>query len=641
MRFLRILFLFILFLVPIFPANSFETECYVSPRGNDSWPGTKVRPWKTLEYAISQILAGEEDVRLVLLDGDYYPGKTLSLQGIKGRSISIEAAPGASPVIRGDRKITRFRKNAQLLEADLSRSGVQDLGGACLKSNLVDLYWKGIRQSIASYPDSGFLIASDALGETRLDDVGHKEGVFKYVDDVVSSWAGEKDAWIYGYFRWDWRDDYGKIASIDTSEKIITLSEPWHNYGYRSGFKFRGVNLLCALDSPGEYYIDREKGKLYWFPPEGYVNGDEVSLSVFNSGAMMEVSDCEEVTIKGLTFVGGRTNAVSVIASRDVLLEGIIISRFGGDALHVNSSENVTIESCRFETLGHTGMNLSGGDRRTLKHSGYVVDNTIVKDISLFRHTYEPALIFHGCGLSVSHCEFSGSSSSAMRIEGNDVVIEYCHFHDLVKESDDQGALDIFYNYGYRGNVIRFNLWENIRGGSLHGSAGVRLDDMISGQSIYGNVFNNVGGVHFGAVQIHGGKDNLVENNVIYNCNFGVSFSPWGQARWDEALTREEVQKKIHGEVDIDSSLYRERYPELKGDIHANVDRNIVRNNLIVGCRRMFYDDKGQNYLQNNHGISIGEDPVTESLEYYLSPEVLAKYGLKPIPFKEIGPKGK
>ncbi len=641
MRFLRILSLFILFLFPSIPATSVETERYVSPQGNNSWPGTKARPWKTLEHAFSQILSGEGDVRLVLLDGNYYPENALSLQGIKGRSISIEAGPGASPVIRGDRKITRFRKNGHLLEADLSRSGVQDLGGACLKGNLVDLYWKGIRQSIASYPDSGFLIASDALGETRLDDIGHKEGVFKYLDDVISSWADEKDAWIYGYFQWDWRDDYGKIVSIDTSEKTITLSEPWHNYGYRSGFKFRGVNLLCALDSPGEYYIDREKGKLYWFPPEGYVKGDEVSLSVFNSDAMMEVSDCEGVTIKGLTLVGGRTNAVSIIGSRDVLLERIEVSRFGGDALHVNSSENVTIESCRFETLGHTGMNLSGGDRRTLKSSGYVVNNTIVKDISLFRHTYEPALIFHGCGLSVSHCEFSGSSSSAMRIEGNDVVIEYCHFHDLVKESDDQGALDMFYNYGYRGNVIRFNLWENIRGGSIHGSAGVRLDDMISGQSIYGNIFNNVGGVHFGAVQIHGGKDNLVENNVIYNCNFGGSFSPWGQARWDEALTREEVQKKIHGEVDIDSSLYKERYPELKGDIHANVDRNIVRNNLIVGCRRMFYDDKGQNYLQNNHGISIGEDPVTESLEYYLSPEVLAKYGLKPIPFKEIGPKGK
>ena len=227
-----------------------------------------------------------------------------------------------------------------------------------------------------------------------------------------------------------------------------------------------------------------------------------------------------------------------------------------------------------------------------------------------------------------------------MRIEGNDAVVEYCHFHDLVQESDDQGALDMFYNYSYRGNVIRYNLWEEIRGGSLNGSAGVRLDDMISGQKIYGNIFRNVGGVHFGAVQIHGGKDNLVENNVIFNCNIGVSFSPWGQSRWDEALKREEVERKIHVEVDIDSPLYREHYPELKESILANVDRNFVRNNLIIGCRRMFYNDKGQNYFKNNHGISIGEDPVTESLKYYLSPKVLASFGLQPIPYEEIGPEG-
>ena len=640
MRFCRILFLFILSFVTILPIKAEVIEHYVSPKGNDSWPGTSERPWRTLGHAFSRIMAGEGDFRLVVMGGEYYPSGKLVLNGIKGRNVSVEAAPGEKPVIRGDRKILRFRKKGNLLEADLAGSGIRDYGDACNKANLVDLYWKGMRQSIASYPDDGFLTASEALGETKLDDISHKEGIFRYEEDVISEWADEKDAWIYGYFRWDWRDDYGKIVSIDTAAKTITLGEPWHNYGYKSGLKFSGVNLFCALDSPGEYYIDREKGKLYWLPPEGYGKGDEVSLSVFNADAMLEVSDCEDVTIRGLSFAGGRTNAVAVTRSKDVLIEDVGIFRFGVDALHVTASEGVRIEGCRFGTLGHSGMKLYGGDRRTLAHSGYEVRNTVVKDISLFRHTYEPALYFEGCGLLVTHCEFSDSPSSAMRIEGNDVIIEYSHFHDLVKESDDQGAIDMFYNYGYRGNVIRYNLWENILGGSLHGSAGVRLDDMISGQVIYGNIFRNVGGVHFGAVQIHGGKDNLVENNVIFDCNMGVSFSPWGQAGWDGALEREEVKRKIHEEVDIDSALYKERYPELKVDIHANVDRNIIRNNIMVGCGRMLYDDKGQNYLQNNHGISIGEDPVTESLEYYLSPEVLAGFGLKPIPYKEIGPEG-
>ena len=102
-------------------------------------------------------------------------------------------------------------------------------------------------------------------------------------------------------------------------------------------------------------------------------------------------------------------------------------------------------------------------------------------------------------------------------------------------------------------------------------------------------------------------------------------------------MTRPEVVKKLYEDVDINGELYQRRYPDLAKDIHENVNRNIIINNLVVGCHRMFYDDKGQNYMKNNHGISIGEDPVTESLEYYLNPEVLQRFGLKPIPWEEIG----
>ena len=641
MRFLQFLMSLCLAALSSMPAMADRSSYYVSPNGSDKAEGTESKPWRTLEYAFRMIQEKEGDARLVVMDGDYYPSVPLSLRGQRGRVISVEAAPGASPVVRGDRRIVKFRRQGKLLSADLKAAGIQDPGAACDKGNLVDLYWKGERQSIASYPEDGFIISSEALGETVVDEITREEGVFGYSDDRVSAWAGEKDAWIYGYFRWDWRDEYEKVASIDTAAQVVRLEEPWHYYGYKSGFRFRGVNLLRELDSPGEYYVDREKGKLLWFPPEGYVSVDEVCLSVFNADFMLKVSDCEDVTVSGLTFIGGRANAVSVDGSRNVLLERIGAFRFGGDALHVSSSENVRIEGSRFGTLGHSGIRISGGDRRTLSPSGCVVSNTIVQDVSLFRHTYEPALLFSGCGLTVSHCEFSGSSSSAMRVEGNDVVVEYCHFHDLVRESDDQGAVDIFYNYSYRGNVFRYNLWENIRGGSLHGSAGIRFDDMISGQKVYGNIFRNVGGGHFGGVQIHGGKDNVVEDNLFYNCNIGVSFSPWGQDKWDEALKREEVERRIREEVDIDSPLYRERYPELRGDIHSDVDRNIIRNNLMVGCWRMFHDENGQNLMINNSAVFTGEDAeLSKPLDYYLSPEVLSSFGLKPIPYKEIGPEG-
>ena len=608
-----------------------------------------------MEHAVRQVQSIDGDVRLLVTDGEYTLTRTLELKGIDGRTVVIEAAPGASPIIRGDRRIVKFRPvrdrkvtesfapgvARKILEADLKAAGLKDYGNACQRENLLDLYWKGERQRLARYPDEGFLQSGKALGRTALDDISFKEGIFEYLDDRLASWASEKDAWIYGYFRWDWSDQYQKIDAIDIERKTISLGGTPHNYGYKSGFRFYGLNLLCELDSPGEYYIDREKGKLYWYPPEGYSKGDEVTVSCFGEDYMLDIKDCSDVTVKGLSFAGGRNNAIKVSGSRDINLEGIGISRFGGDALNVSDARNVKVERCCFSTLGHSGIKMYGGDRKTLEPAEYSITNTVIKDISLFKHTYEPAVFFNGCGLTIAHCDFSGSTSSAMRIDGSETLIEYNHFHDLVKESDDQGGLDMFYNYGYRGVVIRYNLWENILGGSLHGAAGVRFDDMISGQVVYGNIFRNVGAIHFGAVQIHGGRDNIVENNVFYNCRAGVSFSPWTQENWDRQVDGETVRNQLHEDIDIDGRLYRDRYPELKVDIRNHVNRNIIRNNLAVGCQELFYNEQGYNLLQSNSALFLGESAEMEkSLEYYLAPDILAGFGLKPIPYKEIGPSG-
>lgn len=61
--------------------------------------------------------------------------------------------------------------------------------------------------------------------------------------------------------------------------------------------------------------------------------------------------------------------------------------------------------------------------------------------------------------------------SSAMRIEGNDHLIELNLVRDVVKESDDQGGVDMFGNPLYRGVMFRWNRWSDIRGGTHNGAA--------------------------------------------------------------------------------------------------------------------------------------------------------------------------
>ena len=224
------------------------------------------------------------------------------------------------------------------------------------------------------------------------------------------------------------------------------------------------------------------------------------------------------------------------------------------------------------------------------------------------------------------------------------MIVEFSRFSDLVKESDDQGGIDICANPTYRGNLFRYNRWENIVGGSICGAAAIRFDDMISGQVAYGNLFVHCGDVNFGAIQIHGGKDNLVENNVALDCRAMVSFQPWGdlyvQSLSDpKSLRYGGLKNACHRDVEIDSPLWRERYPEL-GNLVENVDRNFTRNNLMVNCRGDFIRSGDSSTFENN----IFENNHVENLpdateEEVTDPEFLARFGLKPIPIDQFGVK--
>ena len=176
-----------------------------------------------------------------------------------------------------------------------------------------------------------------------------------------------------------------------------------------------------------------------------------------------------------------------------------------------------------------------------------------------------------------------------MRIEGNDHLVEFNEVFNVVQESDDQGGADMYGNPTYRGNIFRFNSWHHI--GKLEGKgeqpkwgqAGIRLDDTISGTLVYGNVFERCssGKAGFGGVQIHGGKDNIIDNNLFIACNAAVSFTQWGEDRW-RSFVREALES-----ADINRELYLKRYPEI-GDFETNANRNQLWRNRTLITKEMF-----------------------------------------------------
>lgn len=71
---------------------------FVSPSGNDSWPGTVTQPFATVQYAVNRLMAGDT---LYVRAGDYHETVTVSNSGTAAAPITIRTVRGEHPTLIG------------------------------------------------------------------------------------------------------------------------------------------------------------------------------------------------------------------------------------------------------------------------------------------------------------------------------------------------------------------------------------------------------------------------------------------------------------------------------------------------------------------------------------------------------------
>jgi hypothetical protein len=649
---------------------------HVSVEGTDGGPGTEAHPFRTLERARDEIRVLKQrnqmpatGIEVWIHPGNYPVQQSFQLNagdsGTASATIIYRAAGSQPPRFIGGARLRQFKivddaavlrrlpesAHGQTWEADLAEAGVRNLipfelggfssGRGFRTHPAMELFVNEEPMTPARWPNEGFVKTSDVPGPLTLPAwdrrPGTPEGRFNFEGDRPARWVNEPDAWLYGYWFWDWADSYEKIDRIDLEKREITLAKPWHGYGYRKDQRYHAVNMLSELDTPGEWYLDRARGRVYLFPKSDLSTAVvELSIAPF---PLLEIQGAEHLHFQGLLWECGAADGIRIQGGESVRLIGCTIRKMAGNGIEIRGGRRHAVQSCDVHTMGRGGIVLAGGDRETLSPGEHLVENCHIHHLSRIDHTYTPGVWLDGVGNRIRHNLIHHVASSAMRIEGNDHLIEFNEAHRVVLESDDQGAVDMFGNPTYRGNVYRYNYWHHLgnwdrKGDDTHTQrAGIRLDDAICGVLVHGNIFQrcSTGRTHFGGVQIHGGKENVVQSNLFVNTGAAISFTPWGEKRW-----REFVAKSLSAPA-IDRQLYLKRYPAL-AELTERHDVNAVRGNVALRCDTLFLRPPAGTEAADNREFPQGtEFPERPDGRLIWSAADAEKLGVGDIPFDSIG----
>jgi hypothetical protein len=650
---------------------------FVSHDGDDTWSGLRPTrawfhrsegPFRTLVRARDEIRrlkdAGglpQGGVVVTVEEGRYELTDTFELteadSGTPECPVTYRAAEGAEvrlaggPLLTEQSPVTDASVLARLdpsvrdrvVQVDLGAHGVTDFGKQEWQSSKglagLELFCNDRPMTLARWPNEGFTPVVDVAGPIEKNRRGQdtcRVGKIVYEGDRPSRWADEPDGWVHGYWYHDWRDQRHPIESIDAEHRILSVKPPYHSSGYRKGRWFYGFNLLCELDTPGEYYVDRDAGILYFIPPNAK-DGREYPPAVSVTGTLIALNGASHVTIRGFTLEACRDTAVTVTGGTDNRIAGCVIRNTGAWGAVLRGGERNSVIGCDITDTGLGGIQLDGGDRRSLTPAALCAENNHIYHYSRWCRMYQPGVRCAGVGNRVAHNLIHDAPHQAIGFAGNDHVFEFNEIHSVCHESNDAGAIYSGANWSYRGTVIRHNYLHDITGFRGKGCVGVYLDDIMSGHSIVGNVFYRVTRAAF----IGGGRDNVVANNIFVDCKPALHIDARGMGAYNYGA--DTMQPRRLKEMPYRESPWKEHYPGLvnmlEEEPHIPRNNRVVRN-ICVGGRWEEVSAQARPGMIDE-GNLVGVDPHfvdAAGLDFRLRPDSPAwAQGFERIPMAEIG----
>lgn len=670
-------------------------KIFVSTVGDDSGDGSEESPLRTLEKAIDVANEMREDsdklIEILLREGTYSVTNTikiinsqkddslLKISAYQDEKVTINAGVDIplSDMSIADSDFTNAiidKPNVgSVLQYNLKDAQIEDLGEISLRGHLIsdekeaqaELSLNGEVQKLAGWPNgeyTGLIKPTDSNEYGKRTKSGIANGCsFQVNYDRPSQWNKPEQAWLSGTIGPNYEFDYYPVSRFDSEEKRVYLSRGALEKYYTEPY-YRFENVPEELDEPGEYYIDRQSGILYFYPPKDTPKDSVLTITMSTptldvSGkapnSMFRIENSKNIVFENLIFKGGRGSAITGKNNSNIQFVNCEINSFGENGIRFDTSTDITISDCKIHDVGQDGiLFVSCGNYQTLSPSNIVVSNNDIYNFARLERSYKTGIDFgYRCvGATATNNHIHNGPHAGMIFYGVNNDIYGNEFDNLVTEFSDMDALYCNNsNYPWeRGNKIHNNYFHDIGKSSMNGRhqinvRAIRTDNRGCGLNIYENLFYNIGdggngngNNGIGAITAEGTR-NRIFNNLFVDCNEAyfntlqykeIETADDGTLYPDTIINSSgvEVANTINGAKVADLKkqmenylpVYGEQFPELYNYFyeHPNMSKtNEFKNNMIINIAIPLSNFNG---TQNEEGFR-GSPLLTSASGNYVS----------------------
>jgi len=252
-------------------------DFHVAPTGSDANPGTQAKPFATLERARDAVRdlkkAGplKEPITVQLSGGTYALAREVRFgpedSGTAACPVTYTAAGPEPVVLDGGRRITGWQKH----DAKLWVATLPDVASGQWRFR--QLYVNGQQRVRARMPNEGFLrVAGCPEGTPKTANYHKACQTFQFKPgDIRADWTNLSDVEVIVYHFWT--DSHLPIRSVDTKSNLVTFAHKadkvFTDDFTEEGARYIVENVFEGLDAPGEWYLNRRTGQLFYYPMPG------------------------------------------------------------------------------------------------------------------------------------------------------------------------------------------------------------------------------------------------------------------------------------------------------------------------------------------------------------------------------------